>query len=74
MSVEQVGRPIRTVIEEWTGEYVLTPTNSAFAGAELDQLVQASLGSRALKAVDPGLRGAQLHHPGRLGRSANRAG
>lgn len=42
---------------------MLTPTNLAFAGEELDVLVLASLGGQAVKAVDPGVRGAPLAYP-----------
>lgn len=52
-----------TVIDDWTGEYVLTPTNLAFAGADLDVLVLASLGGQAVKAIAPGVRGAPLAYP-----------
>jgi sugar lactone lactonase YvrE len=52
-----------TVIDDWTGEYVLTPTNLAFAGEDLDVLVLASLGGQAVKAIDPGVRGAPLVYP-----------
>ncbi len=61
---------LQTVVDDWTGEYVLTPTNLAFAGAGLDQLVLASLGGRALKAIDPGVRGAPMHYPSGIGGSA----
>jgi gluconolactonase len=57
------GGALETVVDDWTGEYVLTPTNLAFAGADLDVLVLASLGGRAVKAIDPGVRGAALHYP-----------
>ncbi len=54
---------VETVVDDWTGEYVLTPTNVAFAGDELDVLVLASLGGQAVKAVDPGVVGAPLVYP-----------
>ncbi len=54
---------LEIVVDDWTGEYVLTPTNVAFAGEELDVLVLASLGGQAVKAVDPGVRGARLAYP-----------
>jgi sugar lactone lactonase YvrE len=54
---------LETIVDDWTGEYVLTPTNIAFAGDELDVLVLASLGGQAVKAVDPGVRGAPLNYP-----------
>lgn len=54
---------LETILDDWTGEYVLTPTNVAFAGEQLDTLVLASLGGWAVKAIDPGVRGALLHYP-----------
>jgi gluconolactonase len=57
------GGALETIVDDWTGEYVLTPTNLAFAGDELDVLVLASLGGRAVKAIDAGVRGATLNYP-----------
>jgi gluconolactonase len=54
---------LETIVDDWTGEYVLSPTNVAFAGAELEVLTLASLGGWAVKAIDPGVRGAPLHYP-----------
>jgi hypothetical protein len=50
-------------VDDWTGEYVMTPTNLAFAGENLDVLVLASLCGWAVKAIDPGVRGAALETP-----------
>jgi sugar lactone lactonase YvrE len=58
---------LEVVIDDWTGEYVLTPTNIAFAGADLGVLTLASLGGRAVKAIDPGVHGAPLHYPNGVG-------
>jgi gluconolactonase len=52
-----------TVVDDWTGEYVLSPTNTAFAGENLDMLVLASLAGWGLKAISPGVRGAALERP-----------
>jgi hypothetical protein len=41
----------------------MTPTNLAFAGDDLDVLVLASLCGWAVKAIDPGVRGAALSRP-----------
>jgi hypothetical protein len=41
----------------------MTPTNLAFAGENLDMLVLASLCGWAVKAIDPGVRGAPLERP-----------
>lgn len=51
------------VADDWSGTELPTPTNVAFAGAELDVLVAASLAGRAIRAFDPGVRGAPLHYP-----------
>jgi hypothetical protein len=48
----------------------LTPTNVAFAGEHLDTLVLASLGGWAVKAIDPGVRGAPLQYPAAEGPSS----
>lgn len=51
------------IVDDWTGEYVMTPTNLAFAGERLDVLVLAALCGWAVKAIDPGVAGAPLHRP-----------
>jgi gluconolactonase len=56
-----------TVVDDWTGEYCMTPTNLCFAGPDLDVLVLASLCGWAVHAIDPGYTGAPPHLP-RLGR------
>jgi gluconolactonase len=57
------GGELETVVDDWTGEYVLTPTNLAFAGPDLGVLVVASFGGWTIKAIDPGVRGAPLLYP-----------
>jgi gluconolactonase len=54
---------LATVVDDWSGTEVVTPTNVAFAGERLDVLVMASLGGRAVRAFDPGVAGAPLHRP-----------
>jgi gluconolactonase len=54
---------LETIVDDWTGEYVMTPTNLAFAGDGLDQLVIASLCGWAVKAIDPGVAGQPLERP-----------
>ena len=54
---------LEVVVDDWTGEYVLSPTNLAFAGEQLEVLVLASLCGWAVKAIDPGVRGAALERP-----------
>lgn len=51
------------VVDDWSGVYAPTPTNIAFAGAGLDVLVLASLGTDTVNACDPGFSGADLFHP-----------
>ena len=65
--LSSAGRP-ETIVDDWSGEYVLMPTNIAFAGEDLDLLVLASLGGQAVKAIDPGVRGGPLHYPEGVGR------
>ena len=57
------GAALTVVVDDWTGEYVMTPTNLAFAGEALDVLVLASLCGWAVKAIDPGVAGAPLARP-----------
>jgi len=54
---------LEVVVDDWTGEYVMTPTNLAFAGDDLDVLVLASLCGWAVKAIEPDVRGAALERP-----------
>jgi gluconolactonase len=54
---------LETIVDDWTGEYVLTPTNIAFAGESLELLALASLAGRAIKGIDPEVSGAPLHYP-----------
>ena len=57
------GGELAVIVDDWTGEYVMTPTNLAFAGTELDVLVVASLCGWAVKAIDPAVAGAPLAYP-----------
>jgi gluconolactonase len=57
------GGELETIIDDWTGLDVTSPTNIAFAGPDLDVLVLASLSGWAVKAIDPGVRGRPLHYP-----------
>jgi len=54
---------LAVLIDDWTGEYVLTPTNTAFAGDGLATLVLASLADWQLSAIDPDVPGARLRRP-----------
>lgn len=52
-----------TIVDDWTGEYVLTPTKLAFAGDDLCVFVLASWGGETVRAIDPRVRGATLSYP-----------
>jgi gluconolactonase len=58
---------LEMIVDDWTGEYVFTPTNLAFAGEDLEMLVLASLGGQSVKMIDPGVHGESLHYPDWLG-------
>lgn len=64
-SVLRMGRDgaLGTMLADWTGLHVTSPTNIAFAGDELAVLVLASLSGWAVKAIDPGVHGRRLHYP-----------
>jgi sugar lactone lactonase YvrE len=51
------------VVDDWSGWHLTMPTNLAFAGPALDQLVLANLGGRHLATFRPGVRGAPLERP-----------
>jgi gluconolactonase len=51
------------VAEDPQGTLLAAPTNLAFAGPNLEQLVCANLGRWHLALVESGLRGAPLHYP-----------
>lgn len=54
---------LNIAVDDWSGVYAPTPTNLAFAGPDLDVVALASLGTHAVTAFDPGVRGAPLHRP-----------
>jgi gluconolactonase len=56
---------VEVVAEDPQGTMLAAPTNVAFAGRDLDQLVCANLGRRHLALVDSPLRGSPLHYPTR---------
>ena len=62
--LDTAGR-VEVVAEDPQGTCLAAPTNVAFAGPELDQLVCANLGRRHLALVDSGLQGVPLHYPNR---------
>jgi gluconolactonase len=56
-------RTLETIVDDWSGEWVVSPTNVAFAGEGLDELVLASLFGHAVKAITPGVKGMPLVSP-----------
>jgi gluconolactonase len=56
---------VEVVAEDPQGTLLAAPTNVAFAGPGLGQLVCANLGRWHLALVDSALRGAPLHYPSR---------
>jgi gluconolactonase len=59
------GSRLDTLVEDWTGLLLSAPTNLAFTGHGLDQLVSANLGGWHVTRIDAGFVGAPLHHPHR---------
>lgn len=57
------GRGLEVMVDDWTGLTLNAPTNLAFFGPELSQLVTANLAGRHLTEVQTGLNGAPLHLP-----------
>jgi sugar lactone lactonase YvrE len=51
------------VFDDWTGEYILSPTNIAFFGDDLSDLALASLCGHDLVTIRPPGRGVDLHYP-----------
>jgi gluconolactonase len=60
--VDEAGE-VEIVAEDPQGTLLAAPTNVAFAGSKLEQLVCANLGRWHLALVQSGLRGAPLHYP-----------
>jgi gluconolactonase len=54
---------VETMLDDWTGLDITSPTNIAFAGEDLSILVLASLSGWAIKAVTPGVSGRPLQYP-----------
>lgn len=51
------------LFDDWTGEYILSPTNVAFYGEQLDRLALASLCGSKINSVVLPQRGATPHYP-----------
>ena len=51
------------IIDDWTGEFILSPTNIAFYGDDLDRLALVSLCGHSLTSVDVAVRGERVLRP-----------
>ena len=56
------GEP-ETVLADWTGQTLMTPTNAAFFGPDRSNLAIASLCGWTLSAIDTPWRGQPLFYP-----------
>jgi sugar lactone lactonase YvrE len=54
---------LQLLFEDWTGEYILSPTNIAFYGEHLDRLALASLCGHDLITIRPPQPGAPMTYP-----------
>ena len=68
MRVPPEGGELETVLEDWTGQQLLTPTNMAFFGPERRSLAIASYSGTCLYVVDTPWRGQPLSYPSTPGR------
>jgi len=55
-------RGLHLVVDEWSGEQILTPTNVAFIGDDLGRLALASLCGHDVTTINPGVRGALVQY------------
>jgi gluconolactonase len=55
---------LELIFDEWTGELILSPTNVAFYGEQLERLVLASLCGHNIVTVAPEHRGRAIRRPG----------
>lgn len=51
------------VVDDWTGEFILSPTNVAFYGDDLQRLALVSLCGHSMTSVDVGVAGAPVNRP-----------
>ena len=56
------------LFDDWTGEYLLSPTNVAFYGDALDRLALASLCGRTVSSLAPPYAGVAPYYPNFEGR------
>ena len=54
---------LELLFDEWTGEFILSPTNVAFYGDDLDRLAVASLCGRDLVTIALPFHGASIRRP-----------
>ncbi len=54
---------VELIIDDWTGEFILSPTNVAFYGDDLDRLALVSLCGHSLTSVSVGVVGAEVLRP-----------
>lgn len=55
---------VETLVDDWQGRFLNSPTNLCFFGADLRRLAAANLGARTIVEVrESGLTGASLHYP-----------
>jgi sugar lactone lactonase YvrE len=58
------GGEVETLLDDWTGIRLLTPTNAAFYGHDLAEVAIASLCGFSISAMTPPRRGMPLNYPG----------
>jgi gluconolactonase len=54
---------LELLIDDWSGEFILSPTNIAFVGEHLDRLVLASLCGHSISIISPEQAGVTLEYP-----------
>ncbi|NNN08907.1 MAG: SMP-30/gluconolactonase/LRE family protein [Acidimicrobiaceae bacterium] len=54
---------LELIIDDWTGEFILSPTNVAFYGDDLQRLALVSLCGHTMSSVDVGVVGASVIRP-----------
>ncbi len=54
---------LEVIIDDWTGEFILSPTNVAFYGEDLERLALVSLCGHTMTSVDVGVAGAAVIRP-----------
>ncbi|MBU6496475.1 MAG: SMP-30/gluconolactonase/LRE family protein [Acidobacteria bacterium] len=58
-----VGGKLDLLFDDWSGEFVMAPTNIAFYGDDWDRVALASLGGQRLITLDLGVRGRPVEGP-----------